>query len=132
MSMTDPISDFLSRIRNGIHSRRQSVSLPSSTLKVKLAEILKAEGYISGFALKADEGYGVLEVELKWDKDNKNAIEGIQRYSRPGQRKYAKATEIPKVRGGLGIAVVTTSKGLMTDREARKQSLGGEIICAVW
>jgi small subunit ribosomal protein S8 len=134
MSMTDPIADFLSRIRNGIHSRRQTISAPASTVKEKLAEILKQEGYISGFSVKTIEGQaqGQIEVELKWDKSNRNAIEGIERYSRPGQRSYAKAHEIPKVRNGLGIAVLTTSRGLMTDREARKQSLGGEIICAVW
>jgi small subunit ribosomal protein S8 len=130
--MTDPISDFLARIRNAIISRRVMVSVPASNIKVKLAEILKSEGYIRAFELKPDSCQGVLEVELKYDRDNKCAIEGMQRISRPGQRRYAKATEVPRVRNGLGIAVVTTSQGLMTDREARKRTLGGEVICEIW
>lgn len=132
MSMTDPISDFLARIRNAIIGRKVLVTVPSSNLKVKLAEILKSEGYIRQFELKPDDRQGILEVELKYDRENKCAIEGMQRVSRPGQRRYAKAAEVPKVRNGLGIAVMTTSQGLMTDREARKRTLGGEVICAVW
>lgn len=132
MSMTDPISDFLARIRNAIIGRKVMVTVPASNLKVKLAEIMKTEGYIRQFELKPDDRQGILEVELKYDRENKCAIEGMQRISRPGQRRYAKATEVPKVRNGLGIAVVTTSQGLMTDREARKRTLGGEIICAIW
>ncbi len=132
MSMTDPISDFLARIRNAIIGRKVVVTVPASNIKVKLAEILKAEGYIRSFELKPDDRQGILEVELKYDRVNKCAIEGMKRISRPGQRSYAKAAEVPKVRNGLGIAVVTTSQGLMTDREARKRTLGGEIICSVW
>lgn len=132
MSMTDPISDFLARIRNAITGRMVMVSVPSSNVKVKLAEIMKAEGYIRSFELKPDNRQGILEVELKYDRVNKCAIEGMKRISRPGQRRYAKATEIPKVRNGLGIAVITTSQGLMTDREARKRAIGGEVICSIW
>ena len=132
MSMTDPISDFLARIRNAIIGRKVMVTVPASNLKVKLAEIMKSEGYIRQFELKPDDRQGILEVELKYDRENKCAIEGMKRISRPGQRSYAKAVEVPKVRNGLGIAVMTTSEGLMTDREARKRTLGGEIICAIW
>lgn len=132
MSMTDPISDFLARIRNAIVARKALVSLPASNIKRKLAEILKSEGYIRRVEFTPDNRQGVLEIELKYDGSNKCAIEGMRRISRPGQRCYAKAADIPKVRNGLGIAVITTSQGLMTDREARKRILGGEVICEVW
>jgi small subunit ribosomal protein S8 len=132
MSMTDPIADFLARIRNAIHSRRQTVQVASSNLKVQLAEVLKREGYIQGYAVTTDDKQGVIAIDLKYDRDNRCAIEGLRRVSRPGQRKYSKAEELPRIRNGLGIAVVTTSKGLMSDREARKQSLGGEVLCAIW
>ena len=132
MSMTDPIADFLARIRNAIIGRKVTVSAPSSKMKVKLAEIMKAEGYIRSFEVKPDSRQGILEVELKYDRENKCAIEGMKRISTPGQRCYTKTIEVPKVRNGLGIAVMTTSQGLMTDREARKRMLGGEVICAIW
>ncbi|MFC1482304.1 30S ribosomal protein S8 [Myxococcota bacterium] len=132
MSMTDPIADFLSHVRNAITARKRSVTIPASNLKAKLAQILVDEGYVAGVRRTEDSWQGVLELELKYDKDQKSAIEGMKRMSRPGQRLYAKAADVPKVRNGLGIAVVTTSKGLMTDREARRRSLGGEVICAVW
>ena len=132
MSMTDPISDMLARIRNAIVSRKVVLSLPSSKMKAKIAEIMTQEGYLGGFEVTPDDKQGILKIELKYDKENKCAIEGMQRISRPGQRRYAKAADVPKVRNGLGIAVVTTSQGLMTDREARKRTLGGEILCAIW
>ena len=132
MSMTDPISDFLARIRNAIVARKHAISLPSSKLKVRLAEIMKQEGYIKSFEFTPDSRQGLLEVELKYDKDNRCAIEGMKRISRPGQRRYTGSADIPKVRNGLGIAVITTSQGLMTDREARRRTLGGEVICAIW
>lgn len=132
MSMTDPIADFLARIRNAIQTRRTTVSVPSSKLKTRMAEILKKEGYIRSYEVIPDGRQGILELELKYDRDNRSAIEGMKRISRPGQRRYTKTTEIPKIRNGLGIAILTTSKGLMTDRDARRQSLGGEVICAVW
>lgn len=132
MAMTDPISDMLARIRNAIIARKTLVSLPSSNMKAKLAEILKREGYIRAVELHADGKQGILEIELKYDRENRCAIEGMKRISRPGQRVYTSASEVPKVRNGLGIAVVTTSHGLLTDREARKQNLGGEVVCAVW
>ena len=132
MSMTDPISDMLARIRNAIIGRKTLLTLPSSNMKAKLAEIMTNEGYLRRFEVRPDDKQGIIEIELKYDRNNKCAIEGMKRVSKPGQRVYTKANEIPKVRNGLGIAVMTTSKGLMTDREARKSNLGGEVVCAIW
>jgi small subunit ribosomal protein S8 len=132
--MTDPISDFLSRVRNGILSRKSSVDVPLSKMKRRLAEILRDEGFIAGFTESAmpQQLTPVLSLTLRWDPQNKPAISGIRRVSRPGQRRYVGATELPKVRNGLGTAIVSTSKGVMTDRQARKMGLGGEVICEVW
>ena len=132
MSMTDPIADMLARIRNAIIARKTLVTVPNSSMKTKLAEILKQEGYIRTCDVRPDSKQGLLEIELKYDKENRSAIDGLQRLSRPGQRVYASAGDIPKVRNGLGVAVITTSKGLMTDREAREQNVGGEVVCAIW
>jgi len=126
MSLQDPIADMFTRIRNGQASKKASVSMPSSKLKVALATLLKAEGYIADFAVSAD-AKPVLEVTLKYF-EGKAVIESIQRVSRPGLRIYKKCAELPKVMGGLGVAIVSTSKGLMTDRVARKDGIGGEII----
>lgn len=132
MSMTDPISDMLARIRNAIIARKTLLTLPSSNMKAKLAEIMTQEGYLRSFEVRPDDKQGIIEIELKYDRNNKCAIEGMKRMSKPGQRLYTKAVEVPQVRNGLGIAVMTTSKGLMTDRQARKQNLGGEVVCAIW
>ena len=132
MSMTDPIADFLTRVRNGLSARKAKVDLPSSKLKVKIAEILRQEGYITGFSVQGEGPARMLTVLLRYNGQSKSAINGIRRISKPGQRTYVKHDGIPKVRSGLGVAVLTTSKGLMTDREARKQGLGGEILCEVW
>lgn len=129
MSMQDPISDMLTRIRNGQAASKVAVTMPSSKLKVAIAELLKAEGYVVDFAITG-EAKPELEVTLKYF-EAKPVIEQIQRVSRPGLRIYKKKDELPSVMGGLGIAVVSTSKGLMTDRAARKAGLGGEIICYV-
>ncbi len=129
MSMQDPISDMLTRIRNGQAAAKVAVKMPSSKLKVAIAELLKAEGYVSDYAISG-EVKPELEVTLKYF-DAKPVIEQIQRVSRPGLRIYKKRDELPSVMGGLGIAVISTSKGLMTDRAARKAGLGGEIICYV-
>lgn len=129
MSMQDPISDMLTRIRNGQSANKVAVKMPSSKLKVAIAELLKAEGYVADFAVSG-EAKPELEVTLKYF-DAKPVIEQIQRVSRPGLRIYKKKDELPSVMGGLGVAVVSTSKGLMTDRAARKAGLGGEIICYV-
>jgi small subunit ribosomal protein S8 len=133
MSMTDPIADMLARIRNGIMSRKARVEIPASRLKQRIAEILKQEGFIHDFRrVDGPKTHPALQIELKWMIDNSNAIEGLRRVSRPGQRRYVGKAEIPSVRGGQGIAILTTSKGVMTDRIARQQSVGGEVLCEVW
>lgn len=132
MSMTDPIADFLSRMRNGIRSRKQRVDCPRSNLKVRIAEILREEGFVDGVATAEDTKQGLITVTLRYDGRTGCAITGLRRVSRPGQRKYVPAKDVPKVRNGLGIAILSTSQGLMTDREARKRGVGGEILCEVW
>ena len=131
--MTDPIADFLARVRNAIMARKASLDVPASKMKLKLAEILRDEGYLAGVVESGgDNPQGILSVTLRWDANHRSAISGLRRVSKPGQRAYVPATKLPKVRGGLGTAVVSTSKGLMTDRRARKEHLGGEIVCEVW
>jgi small subunit ribosomal protein S8 len=132
--MTDPIADMLSRIRNGIASRKAKIEIPGSKLKARIAEILQEEGFVSGVQVTKGEGHGqgTITVTLRYDRSNESAIAGIKRVSRPGQRTYSSTDALPKFRGGLGTSIITTSKGVMTDREARKQRLGGEIICQVW
>lgn len=133
MSMTDPIADLLTRIRNGIMSRKAHVQMPASRLKQHIAEIMKDEGFISDY--RRVEGSKIkpqLQIDLKWTHDHRCAIEGLRRISKPGQRKYVGKEEIPRVRGGQGIAILTTSKGVMTDRVARKNAVGGEVLCEVW
>jgi small subunit ribosomal protein S8 len=132
MSMTDPIADFLARMRNGIRARKQRVDCPRSNLKVRIAEILREEGFVDGVTTAEDTKQGMLTVTLRYDGRTGCAITGIRRVSRPGQRKYVPAKDVPKVRNGLGIAILSTSQGLMTDREARKRGVGGEILCEVW
>ncbi len=132
MSMTDPIADFLARIRNAIMARHAEVSAPASKLKQRIAELLVAEGYITGFDVRDDEGMPQLLVRLRWADPRTNAITGLRRRSRPGQRMYVGHGKIPKIRSGLGIAILSTSRGLMTDRAARKAGVGGELLCEVW
>ena len=134
MPMTDPIADFLSRIRNAILARHCEVLAPSSKLKQRLCDLLKDEGYIVGYDLREQDGMPEIVVRLRWADSpyRTNAITGLRRRSRPGQRMYVRHGTIPKVRSGLGIAILSTSKGLMTDRAARKEGLGGELLCEVW
>ena len=132
MSMTDPVADFLSRIRNAIMARHAEVVAPASKLKLRLAELLKAEGYITGFDTREEEGMSSIVVRLRWADPRTNAITGLRRRSRPGQRMYVRQDTIPKIRSGLGIAILSTSRGLMTDRAARKAGVGGELLCEVW
>jgi small subunit ribosomal protein S8 len=133
MSMTDPIADFLARMRNGIRARKQRVDCPRSTLKLAIAEILRQEGFVDGVVTAETENHqGLLSVTLRYDGRTGCAISGLRRVSRPGQRKYVPAKDVPRVRNGLGIAILSTSQGLMTDREARKRGVGGEILCEVW
>src|SRR5579862_2007638 len=127
--MTDPIADFLTRIRNGIIARKAKVDAPHSKLKARLAEILQKEGFIAGFAVQEAAVQGTITVNLRYDGQHRPAIEGIRRVSTPGARSYVNRDSIPKVRSGLGVAILTTSRGIMTDRDARKQGIGGEIIC---
>ncbi len=131
MSMTDPISDMLTRIRNAMTAGHETLSMPASHVKARILEILQQEGYIESFERKEDGPQGLLDIKLKWHA-GQPAIEGLRRVSRPGQRRYARSADIPKVRNGLGIMIVSTSQGLMTDRAARKAGVGGELICSIW
>lgn len=132
MSMTDPIADMLTRIRNANMVSHPSVSMPSSKLKVQLAKLLKEEGFITDYNVKEDGKFKVLEITLKYDANNKPIITRLERISKPGLRNYSKAKNLPKVLGGMGIAIVSTSKGLLTDRKARKENIGGEVLCYVY
>ncbi|MCO8125736.1 30S ribosomal protein S8 [Acidimicrobiia bacterium EGI L10123] len=134
MTMTDPIADMLTRVRNANTAKHDDVSMPSSKLKEALAELLKSEGYIQDFqtAERADKPGKILSIDMKYSPDRERTITGIKRVSKPGLRVYKKSDEIPRVLGGLGVAVLSTSQGLMTDREARRRNVGGEILCYVW
>lgn len=132
MVMTDPIADFLTRIRNGNMVMHETVEVPSSRMKVSIAEIMKNEGYIKDFEYIEDGKQGIIRVYLKYGGNKTKVITGIKRISKPGLRVYVKKDEIPKVLGGLGTAVISTSKGLMTDKLARKEGLGGEVVCYIW
>ncbi len=132
MTMTDPVADFLSRIRNAILAKKDEVVCPRSGLKFRIAEILRKEGFIDDVNTgDGCSGQGTISVTLRWQK-NRNAIDGLRRVSRPGQQWYVGAKDLPKVRNGLGIAIVSTSKGVMTDKEARKLGVGGEVLCEIW
>ncbi len=132
--MTDPIADMLTRIRNANSAMFDSVKMPSSKLKESLAKLLEREGFIAGYTVTnvADRPGAQLEINLKYSEDREKTIIGIKRVSKPGLRIYKKSDQMPKVLGGVGVAVVSTSHGLMTDREARKAKLGGEVLCYVW
>ena len=132
--LTDPIADMLTRIRNANVAMHDEVPMPSSKQKLALAEILQQEGYINGFAVApSQKGPGeVLTIKMKYSADRKRTISGLKRVSTPGLRVYRKSTSVPRVLGGLGVAVLSTSKGLMSDREARKRKVGGEVVCYVW
>ena len=130
--MTDPIADMLSRIRNANNARHKSVEIPASKIKAEIARILLEEGYIKSYDVLEEGPQGKINVELKYGNNDEKVISGIKRISKPGLRVYAKSTEIPRVLGGLGVAVISTSKGIMTDREARKEQVGGEVLCYVW
>lgn len=134
MTMTDPIADMLTRIRNANMTFKDQVEMPSSKLKESLAAILKKEGYVSDFSIAdASSGPGkTLSIDLKYTANRDRTISGLQRISKPGLRVYTKSDSVPRVLGGLGIAVLSTSKGLMTDREARRNRIGGEVLCYVW
>ena len=134
MTMTDPIADMLTRVRNANIAMHDDVSMPSSKLKEALAELLKREGYIADFSTSEIPGKPgkLLSIDMKYSPERKRTISGIKRVSKPGLRVYRKSDEIPRVLGGLGVAVLSTSQGLMSDREARRKHVGGEVLCYVW
>ncbi|MEA2178427.1 MAG: small subunit ribosomal protein [Solirubrobacteraceae bacterium] len=134
-SNTDPIADFLTRIRNGIQAAHETVEIPASRLKAECARILREQGYINGYEVEApnaDHPGQILRVELKYTSDRRSAISGLRRTSRPGRRVYADAGHIPKVQGGLGTAIMSTSSGVMTGHQARQSGVGGEVVAEVW
>ena len=133
MSFTDPIADMLTRIRNGISAEHDTVVIPSSKMKIEIARILKQEGYIDNYSVEGDTAKDrIITIELKYGPDKQKVISGLKRISKPGLRVYAKSDSVPRVLNGLGIAIISTSKGLMTDRDARKAHLGGEVVAYVW
>ncbi len=132
MVMTDPIADMLTRIRNGNMVGHEKVDIPGSKIKLAIAEILKSEGYIRDAEFIPDNKQGTIRVHLKYGAGNARVITGLKRISKPGLRVYANAEELPRVLGGLGIAIVSTSRGLMTDKHARQNNVGGEVLCYVW
>ena len=132
MSMTDPIADMLTRIRNGSTARHSTVEIPASRMKAEIARLMTEQGYIAGYDTKQGEHGQIIVVELKYGKNRERVISGIKRVSKPGRRVYAKKETLPKVLGGLGTAIISTSRGLVTSAEARKLGLGGEVICFIW
>jgi len=132
MNATDVIADMLTRIRNAASAKHETVDIPASNLKKRIAEILAEEGYIKGFTEIDDKKQGIIRITLKYTENKRNVISGIKRISKPGLRVYAGKDELPKVLGGLGIAIISTSKGVMTDKEARKAGVGGEVLAFVW
>lgn len=132
MSMSDPLADMLTRIRNATKSRFSSVEMPLSKLKVSVAKVLKEEGFIADYQISDQGPQGTLKLDLKYGPHNELVITGIRRISKPGHRQYKRSNQIPTVMSGLGIGILTTSKGVVTDREARQQNIGGELLCEVW
>jgi small subunit ribosomal protein S8 len=132
MNLTDPVADFLTRIRNAMRSRHQKLDVPASKLKAEIARILKEEGYIANYKPTEENGQKVLRVYLKYGVNNESVIKDLKRVSRPGCRVYQGKNDIRRVQGGLGIAILTTPKGVMTGRQARREGVGGELLCEVW
>ena len=132
MSMTDPIADLLTRIRNANMAKLQKVDIPSSNMKVSIANVLRAEGFIKNYKVIADQKQGILRIYLKFIDEKDPVINEITRISKPGSRRYVKSDDIPSVKNGMGIAVLSTSKGILADKSAREAGLGGEILCTIW
>ena len=132
MAMSDPIADMLTRIRNAGKAKFKSVDIPGSRMKTEVAKVLKSEGYIRDYKFVSDAKQGILRVYLKYSPDQRHTIYGIQRISKPSRRVYVKGNKIPPVLNGLGIAILSTSKGIMTDKAARRENIGGELLCHVW
>ncbi len=132
MTMTDPISDYLTRIRNAAQAKHRWVDIPASNMKKRVSLLLKNEHFIKDFYVVKDERQDFIRIFLKYDRDGESVIEGLKRVSKPGRRRYVSSDEIPRVRNGLGVAVLTTSRGIMTDKQARVMGVGGELICYIW
>lgn len=132
MSMSDPLADFLTRIRNGVRANFEAVEIPLSKLKVSVARVLKDEGYITDYQIIEQDVQGTLRIVLKYGSDNEKVITAIRRVSKPGLRQYKKSGTIPKVMSGLGVGILSTSRGVISDREARRLNIGGELLCEVW
>ena len=132
MPVTDPLADMLTRIRNANMARHSKVDIPASKMKISVAKIFKAEGYIKNYKLIKDRKDGILRIYLKYDESNEGVIIGLKRLSKPGRRIYVRKEDIPLVLSGMGISILSTSKGVLADREARKLSIGGELLCSVW
>lgn len=132
MTMTDPIADMLTRIRNANMVKHETVDVPASNMKKELARILLEEGFVRGYDVIEDGKQGIIRIQLKYGQTGERVISGLKRISKPGMRVYAAKNEVPKVLNGLGISIISTSKGVITDRQARKENVGGEVICYVW
>ena len=132
MSMSDPIADFLTQIRNANDVYHEKVEIPASNLKTEIARIMKEEGFISDYKYIEDNKQGKLRINMKYGPNNEKVVSGLKRISKPGPRVYANKDELPKVLGGIGIAVISSSRGLVTDKEARKEGIGGEVLCYIW
>ena len=132
MTMTDPIADMLTRIRNANTVKHETVDVPASNIKKELARILLEEGFIRGYDVIEDGKQGIIRIQLKYSAEGERVIQGLKKISKPGMRVYANSQELPKVLSGLGVAVISTSKGIMTDKQAREAKVGGEVICYVW
>ncbi len=132
MGMTDPIADMLTRIRNALMASYNSVDIPGSRMKINIAKVLKSEGFIKNFKLVDDKKQGIIKIYFKYDEKGVPTIDGLKRVSKPGCRIYAKRDNIPKILNGFGINILSTSKGIITDKQAREMGVGGEIICSVW
>ena len=132
MAITDTIADLFTRIRNANHARHKEVDVPSSNLKIEVVKLLKEEGYIKDYEFTKDNKQGIIRIQLKYDSSKKGVISGIRRVSRPGLRKYVKKDKVAKVLNGLGLSILSTSKGILTDRKAREMGVGGEVLCIVY
>jgi len=132
MSMTDPIADMLTRIRNALIASHTTADIPSSRLKIDIAKVLKSEGFIKNFKIIEDQKQGIIRIFFKFDDDGDSVIDGLKRMSKPGCRMYSKSSDIPTVLNGYGINILSTSKGIMTDKQAKKMGVGGEVICSIW
>ena len=130
--MTDPIADMLSRIRNGNTAYKDEVEMPASKLKEEIARVLQREGYVAGYRIEGDDPKRQIVIEMKYGPERERTISGIKRVSRPGRRVYADRAKLPRVMGGLGVAILSTSQGLMTDRQAARAGIGGEVLCHIW